>query len=79
MALKVGCFTDMDSTRVTQVLAVSILRSEDTTSFEWAFKNFSYSFSVDPKVIFTDGDLAMAAAIKEAWPATTYLLCTFHK
>ena len=27
---------------------------------------------------FTDGDGAMAAALRTVWPLTTHLLCTYH-
>src|SRR3989337_2683173 len=34
--------------------------------------------SLSPRVIFTDGDLAMAAAIKAKFPNTHHCICLFH-
>lgn len=31
-----------------------------------------------PTVLFTDGDMELAKAIKDVWPSTTHLLCRFH-
>jgi hypothetical protein len=76
--LKVGVLTFIDENGVTQILAVSILRHEDTETFTWVFDKFCRSVGPAPVVCFTDSDDAMARAIKAAWPFCRHLLCTFH-
>jgi hypothetical protein len=54
-----------------------LIQNQDEETFKWLYKQFEKAFS-KPKVIFTDGDQAMAAAITTQWPGTLHLLCTFH-
>jgi MULE transposase domain len=76
--MKLGCLTYMDEKGVTQVLAVSIIRYQDSITFGWVFHHFRNSFGSEPVVCFTDSDEAMASAIKGEWPSCQHLLCTFH-
>jgi len=75
---KIGMFVSLDGNGKTQVLAGSVVRCEDTPSFSWVFKSFKLKFGSCPKIVFTDSDPAMAAAILETWPESPHLLCTFH-
>jgi hypothetical protein len=76
--LKLGCFTTVDNSGVTIILAVSLLADETTESFEWAFHQLNRTFCIPPRVIFTDSDPAMGAAIASVMPHTIHFLCTFH-
>jgi hypothetical protein len=73
-----GCFTGVDINGKTVLLGVSLLTREDAKSFAWAFKMFRAAMQCQPDVMFTDGDPAMAAALRMALPATKHLLCVFH-
>lgn len=78
--MKLGCFTGVNQNGRTILLAVTLLTYEDTLSFKWAFDKFQEAFSLKPDVMFTDGDLAMAAALKVGLVAagTVHLLCVWH-
>ena len=76
--MKLGCLVYMDGDGCTHILAITLIRSEDESSFDWVFRRFSALFGTQPAVVFTDSDKAMAAAILKAWPNAVHLLCTFH-
>ena len=73
-ALKFSAFTTINNDGKTQILAYSLLDRETQESFGWVFTEFLKAFKQPPKIIFTDGDPAIAAAIKKI----IHLLCTFH-
>ena len=56
------------------MLAACFLRHEDIPSFEWVFGEFTKSFGASPDVIFTDGDVKMAAAIDTKWKESRHPL-----
>ncbi len=76
--LKLGLLSSVDSNGRTQVLAASFIESENTESFNWVFEQFKITFGAAPKVVYTDSDKAMEAAISQTWQESTHLLCTFH-
>ena len=84
--LKLGCFTGIDGEGKTILLAASLVKFEDTSSFAWAFQLFSEVMvlgenesSWHPDVLYTDSDPAMSAAADHVWPKpTAHLLCSFH-
>jgi MULE transposase domain len=75
---KLGCFCTIDAHGKTRIIAAVFLLFEDEDSFMWAFKAFQEAFSVAPKNLFTDQDIAMGRAIATVWSITIHLLCTFH-
>ncbi|XP_078445037.1 protein FAR1-RELATED SEQUENCE 11-like [Wolffia australiana] len=50
----------------------------DFDSYSWALQQFRYYTNRDPIVLFTDGDMELARAIKVIWPNAIHLLCRFH-
>jgi hypothetical protein len=62
----------------TRVLAASLVAAEDEASFTWVFRRFVESFRRAPAVLYTDSDLAMAAAAAIALANTLHLLCIWH-
>lgn len=78
--MKLGCFTTIGSDGQTIILAACIVLREDLPSFEWAFGHFAEVFKYEPEVIITDGDVAMALAIKTVFPAprTRHNICIYH-
>ena len=76
--MRLGIFSTAGRDGSTVLLGASLLAHEDQQSFEWAFKEFKKAFGTHPHCIFTDGDKAMAAAIRSTWPHTKHLLCTWH-
>jgi MULE transposase domain len=76
--MKLGCFSLVDCTGMTRVIAASFVLSESTEMFSWVFGQFTNLVGNGPQTIFTDSDAAMALAINTTWPSTTHLLCIFH-
>jgi hypothetical protein len=76
--LRLGCFTTVGRDGGTVLLATLLMQHEDQQSFEWAFLQFKLFFGAQPHCMFTDGDKAMAAAIKTTLPATMHYLCIWH-
>ena len=76
--LRLGCFTTVGRDGGTVLLATAMMAHEDQQSFEWAFQQFKDFFGVQPHCMFTDGDKAMAAAMKTTLPETKHYLCTWH-
>jgi MULE transposase domain len=76
--MKLGCFSLIDGTGMTRVIAASFLLCETAEMFSWVFGQFTALVGEEPQTIFTDSDAAMALAINEIWPSTTHLLCIFH-
>ncbi len=76
--LRLGVFSTVGRDGSTVLLAAALLSNEDTESFKWAFTQFQHAFGRPPHCIFTDGDKAMAAALRDTWPETKHFLCTWH-
>jgi len=58
---------------------VLISMQEREDDFTWAFEQFMIAFKVAPRVIVTDGDPAMAAAVRNVFAtATKHHLCVYH-
>jgi hypothetical protein len=76
--MKLGCFTGVDVNGKTVLLGVSLLTHEDAKSFAWAFKMFCAAMGCHPDVMFTDGDVAMAAALRMALKETKHMLCVWQ-
>ena len=75
---KLGCFVGISSTGATKIFAMSIVASEDTESFEWVFMCFLNAFRIEPRVLFTDSDAAMAAAFLLVFLTALHYLCIWH-
>jgi zinc finger SWIM domain-containing protein 3 len=76
--LRLGCFTTVGRDGGTVLLATLLMQHEDQQSFEWAFLQFKLFFGAQSHCMFTDGDKAMAAAMKTTLPATMHYLCIWH-
>ena len=77
-ALKFEAFTTIDKHGNSQILACSLIALETIDSFIWIFAEFLQALQQHPRVMITDSDPAMAAAITQVYPGAMHLLCTFH-
>jgi hypothetical protein len=59
-----GLFVTVNEFGKTETLGKGFCLYQDTDSFEWMFRTFQELTGVCPSVLMTDGDLAIAAAIK---------------
>ncbi|CAB4393698.1 unnamed protein product [Rhizophagus irregularis] len=77
--MALSLFMIIDNHNRTRVVAQALIEDETDSTFQWILDcilratNFSF-----PRVIFTDGDLAMAAAIIAKLPNTHHCICLFH-
>ncbi|GBC03827.1 hypothetical protein RclHR1_05350001 [Rhizophagus clarus] len=77
--MALSLFMIIDNHNRTRVIAQALIEDETDSTFQWILDcilratNFLF-----PRVIFTDGDLAMAAAIKAKLPNTHHCICLFH-
>ncbi|GES88875.1 protein FAR1-related sequence 5-like [Rhizophagus clarus] len=77
--MALSLFMIIDNHNRTRVVAQALIEDETDSTFQWILDcilratNFLF-----PRVIFTDGDLAMAAAIKAKLPNTHHCICLFH-
>lgn len=63
----------------TVMVAQALLAGKDTDSYRWVFKQLKQQLNgMVPSVIFSDGDLAIAAAIAAEFPDTQHCLCLWH-
>ena len=72
--MKLCFFTTLDKFHNNKVLAVALVRNEYVASFAWCFEEFRIAFKkVDPKVMFTDGDVGMRSAIRRVFPNASFM------
>ena len=71
-------FVFLDFDGKTRILAVSLTKHQNESSFAWVFEKFRNRFGI-PKLIFTDQDAAMKVALFKTLKETTHLLCVFQK
>ena len=81
--LKLCCFTTVNSSGMTKILAFALLRHEGIDDIEWAFRQFQTIFKKEPAEVFTDGAVAIASAFTNMqrsgiWKETKHMLCVFH-
>lgn len=61
------------------VLAQALITNKDIPSYAWVFNFLKREMGgIEPKTFFSDGDLAIAAAIKLVFPNSQHRLCMWH-
>ena len=60
------------------MVACTLMRVEDEQAFSWVLRKFELCFQMRPLTILTDGDLALANAVRAQWTGTRHLLCAWH-
>ena len=69
----------IDSDGKTVLLGQALLDSKDTEAYEWVFEQLKQLLpGLTPIAIMSDGDPAIAAAVKLVFPETQHLLCIWH-
>lgn len=71
-------FTGINNHKKSITLAAGLISKEDTTSYVWLLKCFKTCTPIEPKVIVTDQDKAMKAAIAEVYPSSAHRFCMWH-
>ncbi|XP_027082420.1 protein FAR1-RELATED SEQUENCE 5-like [Coffea arabica] len=74
-----GVFVGFNQFRQLVIFGATLLYDETIESFKWVFGTFVEAVcGKHPKTIFTNQDVAMAAAISTVMPLTYHGLCNFH-
>ena len=77
--MALSLFMIIDNNNRTRIVAQALIEDETESTFQWILDCILRGTNcLFPKVIFTDGDLAMAAAIKAKLPDTHHCICLFH-
>jgi len=79
--MKLLAFVGADSHGKAFLAAVALLSDETTESFQWALYRFEESiegWQTLGESVFSDGDPAMAQAIRTQWHWMKHLRCTWH-
>ena len=73
--MSLSLFMIIDNYNRTRIIAQALIEDETDSTFDCIMRATNFLF---PRVIFTDRDLAIAAAIKAKLPNTHYCICLFH-
>jgi hypothetical protein len=77
--MALSLFVILDENRNIQLVAQALLIDETKDSHEWTFRQVnSATNNMHPKVLMTDADPAVHAAIRSIFPTTYPMHCTFH-
>ncbi|XBI96535.1 hypothetical protein VPH35_032805 [Triticum aestivum] len=72
-------FTGVNHHKACVTFGAAFVCHEKVWSYKWLFKTFFKAMGgVAPKLIITDEDQSMKAAIKEVFPQTVHRLCMWH-
>ena len=59
-------------------VCVAFMSNEKTPAYEFALETMKSSFKLNPQVIVTDHEAALANAISSVYPHSKHLLCVWH-
>jgi len=69
----------VDADGKTVMLAQALLDGKDTESYQWVFQQLKKQmFGLEPSVVLSDGDPAIAAAVAAEFPNAQHSLCVWH-
>lgn len=71
-------FTGIDNHRKCVTLGAGLLSNETTDSYKWLLRAFVKTFGVQPRIIVTDQDKSMKAAVAEVLTDSRHRLCMWH-
>jgi hypothetical protein len=77
--MALSLFVCIDNNFKTKIVAQALIKYETQAAYEWIFQCTLEAISgVQPKVIFTDSDPAVIAAIQVVYPQAYHLLCIYY-
>jgi hypothetical protein len=69
----------IDNHNRSRLVATAIVSDETKDTFSWLFSSLSKATGgLIPKLLFTDADPAMIAAVNSTWTTTKHHFCLFH-
>ena len=77
--MALSLFVAIDNNYKTRIIAQALTKYENQDDFNWIFWcTLQATNNLLPKVLFTDSDLAIIAAVQVVYPQTRHLLCIYH-
>ena len=77
--MALSLFVAVDNNYKTRIVAQVLTKYENQADFNWIFQCIlQASNNLLPKVLFTDSDPAIIAAVQVVYSQTRYLLCIYH-
>jgi hypothetical protein len=69
----------VDNHNRSRLAATAVLSDETKESFAWVFRSLlDATGGLKPRLLYTDADPAMIAAVNDSWPTTKHHFCLFH-
>ena len=77
--MALSLFVAIDNNYKTRIVAQALTKYENQTDFNWILQcTLQATNNLPPKVLFTDSDPAIIAAVQVVYPQTRHLLCIYH-
>jgi len=77
--MALSLFVAIDNNYKTRIVAQALTKYENQADFIWILQcTLQATNNLPPKVLFTDSDPAIIAAIQAVYPQTRHLLCIYH-
>jgi len=77
--MALSLFVAIDNNYKTRIVAQALTKYENQIDFHWILQYIlQVTDNLQPKVLFTDSDLAIIAAVQVVYPQTCHLLCIYH-
>jgi len=77
--MALSLFVAIDNNYKTRIVAQALTKYENQDDFNWIFRcTLQATNNLLPKVLFTDSDPAIIAAVQVVYPQTRHLLCIYH-
>ncbi|CAB4429007.1 unnamed protein product [Rhizophagus irregularis] len=77
--MALSLFVGIDNNFKTRVLAQALTKYETQADYIWILQcTLKVTNNLSPRVLYTDGDPAMLAAVQVVYPQTRHLLCIYH-
>src|SRR5215469_7027667 len=77
--MALSLFVAIDNNYKTRIVAQALTKYENQADFNWILQyTLQAANNLPPKILFTDSDPAIIAAVQEVYPQTRHLLCIYH-
>ncbi|CAB4407072.1 unnamed protein product [Rhizophagus irregularis] len=77
--IALSLFVEIDNNFKTRVLVQALTKYETQADYIWILQcTLKVTNNLSPRVLYTDGDPAMLAAVQVVYPQTRHLLCIYH-
>lgn len=71
-------FVTLDEHGKTQIVGSALICNEKTSTYQWICDRYRDAINACPRVVFTDADPAVSAAISNSWSGVSHFYCIWH-